>query len=122
MGFLQIAQVRTFASPITASFSFLPHTHTSRFAMIRNVRVAARRFQSTGSFKNTYNFNTNPPPVHEYWNIRNSAVLLAFVPVYVAVGYIAQGSGQGLSGPEGIKAAANAEYVKGLEFGQPQTK
>lgn len=111
-----------FASPITASFSFLPHTHTSRFAMIRNVRVAARRFQSTGSFKNTYNFNTNPPPVHEYWNMRNSSVLIAFVPVYFAVAYVAKGSGEGLSGSEGIKAAADAEYVKGLDFGQAQTK
>lgn len=111
-----------FASPITASFSSLPHTHTSRFAMIRNVRVAARRFQSTGSFKNTYNFNTNPPPVHEYWNMRNSSVLIAFVPVYFAVAYVAKGSGEGLSGSEGIKAAADAEYVKGLDFGQAQTK
>lgn len=96
--------------------------HQLQETMYRSVRVAARRFQSTGSFKNTHNFNTNPPPVHEYWNIRNSAVLLAFVPIYVAVGYIGKNSGEGLTSLEALKAAADSDLVKDLGFGEAQRK
>lgn len=97
--------------------------HSAFFSttMLRNTRVIAKRFQSSG-FKNTYNFNTNPPPVHEYWNLRNSSVLLAFIPLYFGVGYIAKSTGSELSGFEALKAAADSDIVKGLGFGEPQKK
>ncbi|CAI5758015.1 unnamed protein product [Candida verbasci] len=53
-----------------------------------------RRFQSTttkvetAGFNNKYNFNLNPPPVHEYWNFYNSSVLFMFIPLFLSVGYL----------------------------------
>lgn len=93
------------------------------------VRVA-RRFQSHAApakeeaapFNNKYNFNIDPPPVHQYWNIRNASVLIAFVPLYLAVGYLGKYTGSELSGFEGLLDFADSEKspLKELKFGEAQ--
>lgn len=96
----------------------------------RAARVA-RRFQSHAPraekaepFNNKYNFNINPPPVHAYWNIRNASVLVAFVPLYIAVGYLGKYTGENLSGFEGLQQFATSEQspIKELTFGEPQVR
>lgn len=101
-------------------------------ARLRGInRVAAtksisRRFASNestpSSFTNKYNFNINPPPVHEYWNIKNASVLIAFVPLYFAVGYVAKSIGTDLDGYEGLLEFADSEKspMKELKFGEAQ--
>lgn len=97
-----------------------------------NVSLMSKRFQSqasTGSagvkssFNNKHNFNINPPPVHQYWTMRNSSVLLAFIPVYLLVGYVAKSAGEGLTGYEGLAGFADGEKspMKELKFGEAQS-
>lgn len=97
----------------------------------RAVLRTARRFQSHAAaeekaapFNNKYNFNINPPPVHAYWNIRNASVLFAFVPLYLAVGYLGKYTGSNLSGFGGLLDFADSEKspMKEVKFGEPQTK
>ena len=95
-----------------------------------NGSLMSKRFQSQAStsasaksaFNNKYNFNINPPPVHTYWSMRNSSVLLAFIPVYLLVGYAIKYSSSGLSGYEGLYAFADSEKspMKELKFGEAQ--
>lgn len=91
----------------------------------------ARRFQShaapeakSAPFNNKYNFNIDPPPVHQYWNIRNASVLIAFVPLYLAVGYLGKYTGANLSGFEGLAEFADLEKspMKEIKFGEPQLR
>lgn len=89
-------------------------------------RSISRRFASSESthsnFNNKYNFNINPPPVHEYWNMKNASVLIAFVPLYFGVGYIAKYIGTEIGGYEGLQEYANSENspMKQLKFGEAQ--
>lgn len=84
------------------------------------------RFQSQAAkeqpFNNKHNFNINPPPVHAYWNLRNALVLFAFVPAYIAVGYLGKSVGEGLDGFTGLEAFARLEQspMKEIPFGLPQ--
>lgn len=95
----------------------------------RQALRVAKRFQShaapetkSAPFNNKYNFNINPPPVHQYWNIRNASVLFAFVPLYLAVGYLGKYSGANLYGFEALLDFADSEKspMKELKFGEPQ--
>ncbi|KAK6202735.1 uncharacterized protein RJT21DRAFT_118810 [Scheffersomyces amazonensis] len=99
---------------------------------IRNSgRIVGRRFQhhsagesiSTKPFNNRYNFNINPPPVHEYWNYRNASVLIAIIPVYLGVAYFAKSLGENLEGFEGLRSFADSDKspLKELKFGEAQT-
>lgn len=94
----------------------------------RSTLRAARRFQSTEtkaeSFTNKYNFNLDPPPVHSYWNARNSLVLFAFVPAFIGAGYLGIYVGSNLSGMEGLTEFADSEQspLKTLKFGESQKK
>lgn len=74
------------------------------------------------SFNNKYNFNTNPPPVHEYWNIRNTSVLLAFIPIYLSVSYLTKRGTSNVDGYGGLVEYANSEKspMKDIKFGEPQ--
>lgn len=104
----------------------------SRIVKNRSAARVAKRFQSHAApeparaspFNNKYNFNINPPPVHQYWNIRNASVLLAFAPLYVAVGYLAKYTGSNLSGFDGLVDFADSEKspMKELKFGEPQLR
>lgn len=72
--------------------------------------VIGRRFASEAkAFNNPHNFNINPPPVHEYWNQRNATVLVAFVPLYLAVGYLAKYLGEDLGAYDGLLEFANGD-------------
>lgn len=92
--------------------------------------LLSKRFQSQAStgasaksaFNNKHNFNINPPPVHTYWTMRNSSVLLAFIPIYLAVGYLTKSTSSELSGYEGLYAFADGEKspMKELKFGEAQ--
>lgn len=100
---------------------------------LRNVaRVVFKRLQHSAAesastakasgFNNKFNFNINPPNVHEYWNYRNASVLLAVIPVYLGVGYVAKYLGANLDGFEGLIEFADNDQLKTLKFGEPQTK
>lgn len=101
--------------------------------MLRTVKlhtqVAGRRFASSASsssksanFSNKFNFNINPPPVHEYWNARNASVLIGFVPLYFAVGYVSKYIGTHIGGFDGLLEFADSDKspMKEFEFAQPQ--
>lgn len=90
----------------------------------------AKRFQSHAApaekaqpFNNKHNFNIDPPPVHTYWNARNFSVLLAFVPLYLGIGFLGKYTGENLSGFDGLVQFADSEKspMKTLKFGEPQT-
>ncbi|CAD1812349.1 hypothetical protein FOB58_004241 [Candida parapsilosis] len=96
-------------------------------------RITTQRFQhSTTSttkqathstpFNNKYHFNLNPPPVHEYWNVYNSSVLFAFVPVFLGIAYAAKYIGVNIEGNAGLLQYANGENspLKSIKFGEPQ--
>ncbi|KAI5960919.1 hypothetical protein KGF57_001851 [Candida theae] len=92
-------------------------------------RITTQRFQHTATkqassvpFNNKFNFNLNPPPVHEYWNAYNSSVLFAFVPVFLGIAYAAKYIGVNLEGNAGLLEFANAENspIKSIKFGEPQ--
>lgn len=86
--------------------------------------IMFKRFQSqqTGGFNNKFNFNINPPPVHEYWNMRNNSVLLAFVPIYFIVGYFGSYTAGNIEGTQGLLdvADSNESPMKTFKFGEPQ--
>lgn len=95
----------------------------------RGLLRVAKRFQSHASpevksapFNNKYNFNINPPPVHQYWNIRNASVLFAFVPLYLAVGYLGKYTGSNLSGFDSLLEFADSDKspLKEIKFGEAQ--
>ncbi|ODV80150.1 uncharacterized protein CANTADRAFT_25856 [Suhomyces tanzawaensis NRRL Y-17324] len=92
---------------------------------LRSTRLVFKRLEHTnaGSFTNKHNFNINPPPVHEYWNYRNASVLLAFIPVYLSIGYFAKYIGANTEGYQGLQEFADNEKspLKELKFGEPQT-
>ncbi|EGV64909.1 hypothetical protein PSN45_005261 [Yamadazyma tenuis] len=77
---------------------------------------------SKAPFNNKYNFNTSPPPVHEYWNIRNTSFLLAFIPLYFAVSYVTKNGVQEIEGFGGLVEFAKGEKspLKEIKFGEPQ--
>lgn len=91
-------------------------------------RITTQRFQHTVTkqssvpFNNKYNFNLNPPPVHEYWNVYNSSVLFAFVPVFLGIAYAAKYIGVNIEGNAGLLEYANGENspLKSIKFGEPQ--
>ncbi|KAK6464707.1 hypothetical protein DFJ63DRAFT_334257 [Scheffersomyces coipomensis] len=94
-------------------------------------RIAFKRLQHTAAettapkaFNNKYNFNINPPPVHEYWNYRNASVLIAFVPIYFGVGYVTRYLSDNTEAFGGLVEFADSEKspLKDLKFGEPQTK
>ncbi|KAI5950553.1 hypothetical protein CANMA_005213 [Candida margitis] len=95
-------------------------------------RITTQRFQHTAAkqtsksvpFNNKYNFNLNPPPVHEYWNVYNSSVLFAFVPVFLSIAYFAKYIGVNIEGNAGLLEYANGENspLKSIKFGEPQLK
>lgn len=74
------------------------------------------------NFTNKYDFNTSPPPVHEYWNIRNTSILLAFIPVYFTVSYFTKNGAQDIDGFGGLLEFANSDKspLKDVKFGEPQ--
>lgn len=74
------------------------------------------------TFNNKYNFNTNPPPVHEYWNIRNTSVLLAFIPIYLSVSYLTKKGTSNVDGYGGLVDFAKGDKspMKEVKFGEPQ--
>lgn len=110
--------------------------------MLRNIarsvrscerRFAFQRFNSTATksapkkeapFDNKYNFNVSPPPIHEYWNNWNNTVLLAFIPVFLSVTYLAKLTGNGVGGFEGLLTFAEGESspLTKQKFGEAQTK
>lgn len=106
----------------------------SRSAGLRAAARMSRRLQSHAShasesvkaapFNNKYNFNTNPPPIHLYWNASNSLILFAFVPVFVGIGYFSEYIGSNLRGFEGLVGFADSEQspMKELKFGEPQLR
>ena len=73
-------------------------------------------------FNNKYNFNTNPPPVHEYWNIRNTSVLLAFIPLYLTVSYLTKTGTSNVDGYGGLVEFAKSDKspINDIKFGEPQ--
>ncbi|KAI5965272.1 uncharacterized protein KGF55_001492 [Candida pseudojiufengensis] len=73
-------------------------------------------------FNNKYNFDLTPPPIHEYWNIYNSSVLFAFIPVFLTISYFAKDLGIGLEGNAGLLDFANSENspIKNIKFGESQ--
>lgn len=91
-------------------------------------RIISKRFQHTATkqtsvpFNNKYNFNLNPPQVHEYWNVYNSSVLFAFVPVFLGIAYAAKYIGVNIEGNAGLLEYANGENspIKSIKFGEPQ--
>lgn len=94
--------------------------------------ASSRRFQSHAAaaeapavkpFNNKYNFNIDPPQVHQYWQQRNFSILVAFVPIFVAAGYLAQTSGN-VSGLQTLIGFADGEKspLKELAFAEPQQK
>lgn len=97
----------------------------------RTFRVA-RRFQSHAAqpeskaapFNNKYNFNMDPPPVHAYWNARNFSVLIAFVPIFLGVGYLGKYTGENSGGFDSLLDFADSEKspLKDLKFGEAQKK
>ncbi|KAI5952369.1 hypothetical protein KGF54_003235 [Candida jiufengensis] len=95
-------------------------------------RITTKRFQHAAAstpkqspipFTNKYHFNLNPPPIHEYWNIYNSSVLFAFIPVFLTISYFAKDLGIGLEGNNGLLDFANSEQspLKSIKFGESQT-
>ena len=104
---------------------------TNRIIGLRNYGLSmSRRFQSnistTGSatkstFNNKYNFNTNPPPIHEYWYVRNSSVLIACIPLYLIVGYAAKYAADDIDSFNGLLGFYDkSDSTKELQFGEPQ--
>ncbi|KAG7662842.1 uncharacterized protein J8A68_003612 [[Candida] subhashii] len=91
-------------------------------------RITFKRLQHTAqaakesTFNNKYNFNLNPPPVHEYWNIYNSSLLFMLVPLIAGVGYFGKWMGSGLDGFAALLSVANSENspMKELHYGQSQ--
>ncbi|KAG7192751.1 uncharacterized protein KQ657_001534 [Scheffersomyces spartinae] len=90
-------------------------------------RLAFKRFQSNShghghghaagaseasSFTNKYNFNIDPPAVHEYWNARNASVLLAFIPAYMVVASVAKYVAENQEGWGGLHEYADAHFDK----------
>ena len=74
-------------------------------------RIIFRRFQHSSHvpasesvpFSNKFGFDLSPPPIHEYWNIHNSTILFAFVPVFLGIAYFAKYVGKTVD--------ANAAYL-----------
>jgi hypothetical protein len=92
-------------------------------------RLLSKRLQHSSaetapksSFNNKYNFNINPPPVHEYWNYWNASVFFAFIPLYFGVGYIAKYVGTNVEGYGGILEFADREKspLNKLKFAEAQ--
>lgn len=106
----------------------------SRSVGLRAASRMSKRFQSHAShatetvksapFNNKYNFNINPPPIHLYWNAKNSFILFAFAPIFVAFGYLGKYTGSNMPGLEGILEFADSEKspMKELKFGEPQLR
>lgn len=93
--------------------------------LARLARVPRARFQSTqAGFSNKYNFNLLPPPVHEYWNIRNSSIYLVFVPLFAGVAYMGKAIGDTFTVHDTLLEFADAEKspIKELKFGEPQLR
>lgn len=93
----------------------------------RTITRVARRAQSQAlgaGFTNKHGFNTNPPPVHEFWTAWNSSVVFAFVPVFLAVGYAGKYMGSNIGGYEGLYQFASSDKspMKELSFGEAQTR
>ncbi|CAH6719820.1 hypothetical protein CLIB1444_02S17238 [[Candida] jaroonii] len=102
--------------------------------MLRLNRINFKRFNSHGAhgahgakptpstFTNKYNFNIDPPQVHEYWNIRNTSVVIAFIPVFFGVTYLTKVASDGNDGFGGLLAFANGEQspMKDIKFSEPQ--
>ncbi|EGW33016.1 uncharacterized protein SPAPADRAFT_49942 [Spathaspora passalidarum NRRL Y-27907] len=100
----------------------------------RNIvrRIASRRFQHTATaaesaakespFTNKYNFDLNPPRVHEYWNYRNATVLLAFIPLFLVVAELGKTAGNGLRGLSSFIEFAESEKspMKEQTYGKSQ--
>lgn len=97
------------------------------------LHTTSRRLQAHGevhteapvkAFNNKYNFNTNPPPVHEYWSTRNVSILLAFIPVYLTVSYFTKYGTSNAEGYEGLLQYAKGENspMKNMNFAEPQLK
>lgn len=104
---------------------------TTRIIRIKNYGLCiSKRFQSHTStagsitkstFNNKYNFNTNPPPVHEYWYVRNSSVLIACIPLYLIVGYAAKYAADDIDSFNGLLGFYDkSESTRELQFGEPQ--
>lgn len=74
------------------------------------------------SFNNKYEFNINPPPIHEYWNYRNALVLIAIIPIYLAIGSFAENLNSGLEGYDGLRTFADSleSPMHKLKFAEPQ--
>lgn len=101
-----------------------------------HVKAVGRRFNSHAShahgsgahttakstFNNTHNFNINPPPVHEYWTIRNASILFAFIPVYLGIAYLTKYSALSADGFGGLIEFAKSDKspMKDIKFGEPQ--
>lgn len=75
-----------------------------------------------GTFNNKYEFNINPPPIHEYWNYRNALVLIAIIPIYLAVASLAENLNGGLDGYDAIKTYADSldSPMHKMQFAEPQ--
>lgn len=86
-------------------------------------QVAAAEAPVAKPFNNKYNFNIDPPQVHHYWDQRNFSILVVFVPVFVAAGYLAQSSGN-LSSLQTLVGFAEGEKspLKELAFSEPQQR
>ncbi|KAI3403457.1 hypothetical protein KGF56_003741 [Candida oxycetoniae] len=90
----------------------------------RCLHGTTRKFAGAEAFSNKFNFNLNPPQVHEYWNIYNSSVLFAFVPVFLGIAYVAKYVGVNLEGNAGFLQYANSESspLKSIKFGETQKR
>lgn len=93
-------------------------------------RIIFKRFQHTAEastseaapFTNKFGFDLNPPPVHEYWNIRNSSVAFAFVPVFLGIAFFAKYIGKSVDTNGAYLGFADSEAspVSKIPFGQAQ--
>lgn len=108
------------------------HYNTMFSRASRSARSIGRRFNSHATheapksqpFTNKFNFNIEPPQVHQYWNYKNTSVLLAFIPFYLAAGYLGQYTGSNLTSWEGFWTFADGEHspLKQIKFGEAQQK
>lgn len=100
----------------------LQRSHMQMFKRMNSHSAPSVDTTVKAAFNNKYNFNVNPPPVHEYWNIRNCSVLLAFIPIYLTASYLTKyGTGE-LEGYGGLLEFAKGEKspIKDIKFGEPQ--
>lgn len=93
-------------------------------------RIIFRRFQHSSHapasesvpFSNKFGFDLSPPPIHEYWNIHNSTILFAFVPVFLGIAYFAKYVGKTVDANAAYLGYADSEAspVSKIPFGQSQ--